>query len=79
MIAGCLVGIVGYAMLLGASTSSVRYGGTFLVACGVFQGSPMVGYASHRSEFGTDSGRSWAGCPTILLLTLSVQRRRVSR
>lgn len=42
MIGGCLVAIAGYAMLLGSERSGVRYGGTFLVACGVFQGSPMV-------------------------------------
>lgn len=29
-------------MLLGSKTESVRYGGTFFVACGVFPGSPMV-------------------------------------
>ncbi len=57
MIAGCVVAIVGYAMLLGASKSSVRYGGTFLVACGVFQGSPMVGYACHAPGYGADSTR----------------------
>lgn len=42
MIGGCLVAIIGYAMLLGSKHSGVRYGGTFFVACGVFQGSPMV-------------------------------------
>lgn len=42
MIAGCLVAIAGYAMLLGSEKNAVRYAGTFFVACGVFQGSPMV-------------------------------------
>ena len=52
MVVGCVVGIVGYAMLLGAEKSSVRYGGTFLIACGVFQGSPMVSHACHRPGSG---------------------------
>ena len=42
MIAGCSVGIAGYAMLLGSEKNAVRYAGTFFVACGVFQGSPMA-------------------------------------
>ena len=55
MIAGCLVAIAGYAMMLGAEKSSVRYGGTFLVASGVFQGSPMVCHARHHPVHRTDS------------------------
>ena len=42
MIGGCFVAIAGYIMLLAAKAESVRYGGTFLVAAGVYQGSPMV-------------------------------------
>ena len=41
MIAGCILAIAGYIMLLAAKTPSVRYGGTFLVASGVYPGSPM--------------------------------------
>jgi hypothetical protein len=41
MIGACIVAIVGYAMLLGAEKSMVRWGGTFLAAQ-VFAGSPMV-------------------------------------
>lgn len=39
---GAIVGICGYIMLLVAKTNAVRYAGTFLVAIGVFQGSPMI-------------------------------------
>ena len=42
MIGGALLAIIGYAMLLGAKQESVRYGGTFFVASGVYIGSPMV-------------------------------------
>lgn len=38
MLGGCLLAIIGYAMLLGSKSESVRYGGTFFVACGVFPG-----------------------------------------
>jgi MFS family permease len=41
MIAGCIVAIAGYTMLLASNKNAVKYGGTFLVATGVFQGSPM--------------------------------------
>lgn len=43
MAGGCVVAICGYIMLLASKKNSVRYGGTFLVASGVFVGSPMVG------------------------------------
>jgi sugar phosphate permease len=42
IIGGSLLGICGYVMLLAAKTNAVRYAGTFLVAIGVFQGSPMI-------------------------------------
>lgn len=42
MIAGCVLAIAGYIMLLVAKSSPVKYGGTFLVAAGVYPGSPMV-------------------------------------
>jgi sugar phosphate permease len=42
IVGGSVVGICGYIMLLTAKTNSVRYAGTFLVAIGVFQGSPMI-------------------------------------
>lgn len=42
IIAGSILGICGYIMLLVAKTNAVRYAGTFLVAIGVFQGSPMI-------------------------------------
>jgi sugar phosphate permease len=42
IIGGCILGICGYVMLLVATTNAVRYAGTFLVAIGVFQGSPML-------------------------------------
>ena len=52
MIAGCVVAIAGYAMLLGSHKHSVRYGGTYLVAAGVFQGSPMVSsQLSHLDQY----------------------------
>jgi sugar phosphate permease len=42
IIGGCVLGICGYVMLIVAKTNAVRYAGTFLVAIGVFQGSPML-------------------------------------
>jgi sugar phosphate permease len=39
---GCVVGICGYIMLLASDRDQVRYGGTFLIAIGVFQISPML-------------------------------------
>lgn len=42
IIGGCVLGICGYIMLIVAKTNAVRYAGTFLVAIGVFQGSPML-------------------------------------
>ncbi|KAJ4341103.1 hypothetical protein N0V95_007323 [Ascochyta clinopodiicola] len=47
--AGTIVGAVGYIMLVAASNNATRYAGTFLVAIGVFQGSPMViGWTSNN-------------------------------
>ncbi|KAK4183016.1 putative transporter [Podospora australis] len=40
--AGTLVGIAGYIMLLVSDKNSVKYAGTFLIAMGVFQASPML-------------------------------------
>ncbi|KAF2854725.1 MFS transporter-like protein [Plenodomus tracheiphilus IPT5] len=49
IIGGCIIGIVGYTMMLVAKTNAVRYAGTFLIAIGVFQGSPMLmGWASNN-------------------------------
>ncbi|KAJ5064542.1 major facilitator superfamily domain-containing protein [Bipolaris maydis] len=49
IIGGCVLGICGYVMLIVAKTNAVRYAGTFLVAIGVFQGSPMLmGWASNN-------------------------------
>jgi hypothetical protein len=42
MVAGCIVAIAGYIMLLVAKENSVSYAGTFLVAAGVFPSSPIV-------------------------------------
>lgn len=42
MVVGCTVASVGYIMLLVAKQSSVRYGGTFLVAVGVFPCSALI-------------------------------------
>jgi hypothetical protein len=39
---GCIIAIAGYVMLLTANTSPVRYGGTFLVAVGVYPSSAMT-------------------------------------
>ena len=79
MIGGCVIAIAGYIMLLAASQNSVKYGGTFLVACGVFQGSPMVSVSHPRLICTPDSGRSWAGSQTTLLHTLSGRRPRAFR
>lgn len=42
MLVGCVVAIIGYAMLLGSKSPNTRYGGTFFVATGVFACSPAV-------------------------------------
>ncbi|OAG05531.1 MFS general substrate transporter [Paraphaeosphaeria sporulosa] len=42
MLVGCTVAIVGYIMLIASERSSVQYGGTFLVAAGIFPCSPLV-------------------------------------
>lgn len=42
MAGGCILAIGGYIMLLVAKKSSVRYGGTFLVATGIYPGSAMI-------------------------------------
>ena len=42
MAVGSVLAMVGYIMLLASKSNSVRYGGTFLVAIGVYPGSPMV-------------------------------------
>jgi Major Facilitator Superfamily len=38
MLAGCLLAIIGYAMLIAANRPAVNYGGNFFVAAGVFPG-----------------------------------------
>ncbi|KAK0719046.1 major facilitator superfamily domain-containing protein [Apiosordaria backusii] len=40
--AGTVVGIAGYVMLLVSDQNAVKYAGTFLIAMGVFQASPML-------------------------------------
>jgi hypothetical protein len=42
MIWGCVVAVVGYVILLASERPAVQYGGTFLVASGVYPGSPCV-------------------------------------
>ena len=42
MLGGCSIAIIGYIMLLVKTTPLVHYGGTFLVAAGVFPSSPAV-------------------------------------
>lgn len=42
IVGGSILSICGYIMMLVAKTNAVRYAGTFLVAIGVFQGSPMI-------------------------------------
>lgn len=42
MLIGCTVAIVGYIMLIASDRSSIQYGGTFLVAAGIFPCSPLV-------------------------------------
>lgn len=50
MIAGSLLALAGYIMQIVSKHPSVRYGGTFLVACGVFPCSPMVmGWLSNNT------------------------------
>lgn len=42
MAGGCLTAMAGYIMLLAAKKEQVRYGGTFLVAVGVYPCSAMI-------------------------------------
>jgi hypothetical protein len=42
MLVGCTVAIIGYVMLIASDRSSIQYGGTFLVAVGIFPCSPLV-------------------------------------
>lgn len=67
---GCIVGICGYIMLLVAKTNAVRYAGTFLVAIGVFQGSPMIMVRFHQSNFSAETykgtGMDLEQCRTAL-------------
>ena len=42
MLVGCTVAIAGYVMLIASKHSLLQYGGTFLVAAGIFPCSPLV-------------------------------------
>ena len=42
IVAGTILGICGYIMLLVSDANAVKYAGTFLIATGVFQASPML-------------------------------------
>ncbi|KAK5655800.1 hypothetical protein OQA88_5338 [Cercophora sp. LCS_1] len=42
IVGGVIVGIAGYVMLLVSDRNGVKYAGTFLIAIGVFQASPML-------------------------------------
>lgn len=42
LIAGCLLGIIGYIMLLASTDPKVQYGGTLFVAAGVFPCTPLI-------------------------------------
>ncbi|KAK0612584.1 MFS transporter-like protein [Bombardia bombarda] len=49
IIAGTIVSAAGYVMLLVSNANSVKYAGTFLIAAGVFQASPMLmGWAANN-------------------------------
>jgi len=42
IVGGTILGICGYVMLLASDRNAVKYSGTFLIAMGVFQASPML-------------------------------------
>lgn len=42
MLAGCSLAIIGYIMLIASTRPLTQYGGTFLVAAGIFPCSPLV-------------------------------------
>ncbi|KXH34930.1 hypothetical protein CSIM01_01966 [Colletotrichum simmondsii] len=42
MAVGSMIALCGYVMILASKSSNVRYGGTFLIATGVFPGSAMI-------------------------------------
>ena len=46
IVGGCILAIAGYIMLLVAESPAVKYGGTFLIAIGVYPGTPMSGLLS---------------------------------
>ncbi|KAF2260285.1 MFS transporter-like protein [Lojkania enalia] len=49
IVGGTILGICGYVMLLASERNAVKYAGTFLIATGVFQGSPMLmGWVSNN-------------------------------
>lgn len=67
MAVGSMVALCGYVMILASKSSNVRYGGTFLIATGVFPGSAMI-MVSHKAlqnltQHASDQAR--AGCLTI--------------
>ncbi|KAF2434908.1 MFS general substrate transporter [Tothia fuscella] len=50
MLVGCMLAIGGYIMLIASKTAGVAYGGTFLVAAGIFPCSPLVmGWLANNS------------------------------
>jgi MFS family permease len=50
MLVGCTVAIGGYIMLIASATPGIQYGGTFLVAAGIFPCSPLVmGWLSNNA------------------------------
>ena len=49
MIWGCVVAIVGYVILLASKRPAIQYDRTFIVASGVYPGSPcMMGWLSNN-------------------------------
>lgn len=42
MLGGCSIAIVGYIMLLAGKRPQIQYGGTFLIAAGIYPSSPLV-------------------------------------
>lgn len=74
MAVGCLVAVGGYIMLLAAKENSVRYGGTFLVAVGVFPNSAMIMVSLPYCINGRNEGAdrtTRAGCPITWRRTTS--------
>ncbi|KAK0704319.1 MFS transporter-like protein [Lasiosphaeris hirsuta] len=81
IVVGTIVGICGYVMLLVSDRNAVKYAGTFLIAMGVFQASPMLmGWVANNlaphyvRAFGVGVVISIANCSAFIGTFIYLQR-----